>query len=152
MDYKKILVALEYGVESEEVFERAVAIAKSSGASLMLFHCITTDINYLEDSPSVYSESIKDFAAKFKEGRDLVEQQLAEYSQKATDLGINVEWKCEADKPEKAILNLAKSWDADLIVMGRRGLSGLKELLLGSVSNYVVYHAPCSVLIVKLNG
>ncbi|NEO65320.1 MAG: universal stress protein, partial [Moorea sp. SIO4G2] len=36
-----------------------------------------------------------------------------------------------------------------LIVLGRRGLGGLKEMVLGSVSNYVVHHAPCSVLVVQ---
>ncbi len=35
---------------------------------------------------------------------------------------------------------------ADLIVVGRRGRSGLSELILGSASNYVLHHAPCSVL------
>lgn len=149
MDYKRILVALEPPAKKDEVFERAAAIAKSSGATLMLFHCMTPNIDYLKDSPSVYSESVKDFERKFKDSRAIVEQKLAEYAQKASDRGISAEWKCEADKPEKAILNLAKSWDADLIVLGRRGLRGLKELLLGSVSNYVVYHAPCSVLIVQ---
>ncbi|MEO0350033.1 MAG: universal stress protein, partial [Cyanobacteria bacterium P01_A01_bin.15] len=40
-------------------------------------------------------------------------------------------------------------WNADLIMMGRRGRSGFSELLLGSVSNYVMHHAPCSVLTVQ---
>ncbi len=38
---------------------------------------------------------------------------------------------------------------ADLIVLGRRGRTGLAEALLGSVSNYVLHHAPCSVLVVQ---
>jgi glycosyltransferase involved in cell wall biosynthesis len=41
------------------------------------------------------------------------------------------------------------NWDADLVVMGRRGLSGIKEMFLGSVSNYIIHHVPCSVLIVQ---
>ncbi|CCQ49032.1 hypothetical protein CWATWH8502_2292 [Crocosphaera watsonii WH 8502] len=39
----------------------------------------------------------------------------------------------------------------DVIVMGHRGISGLQEFFLGSVSNYVLHHAPCSVLIVQPN-
>jgi nucleotide-binding universal stress UspA family protein len=44
---------------------------------------------------------------------------------------------------------MAKSWQADLIVLGRRGLKGISEIFLGSVSNYIVHQALCSVLIVQ---
>ncbi|MEA5469202.1 universal stress protein [Spirulina sp. 06S082] len=47
---------------------------------------------------------------------------------------------------------MVKSWQADLIAIGRCGHSGLTELFLGSVSNYVLYHAFCSVLIVQGKG
>lgn len=47
------------------------------------------------------------------------------------------------------ICELARNWNADLIILGRRGRTGLSELLLGSVSNYVLHHAPCSVLTVQ---
>lgn len=47
------------------------------------------------------------------------------------------------------ICDVARSWKADLIVLGRRGYSGVKELFLGSVSNYVLHHTPCSILTVQ---
>ena len=43
---------------------------------------------------------------------------------------------------------MANSWQADMIIVGNRGRSGLSEFFLGSVSNYVMHHAPCSVLVV----
>ena len=49
---------------------------------------------------------------------------------------------------EQEITDLAKSWDADLIVIGSHGRKGIGELILGSVSNYVSHHVPCSVLLV----
>ncbi len=55
---------------------------------------------------------------------------------------------CEGN-PAEAILDTAKQVDADLIVVGTRGLSGLKELLLGSVSHKVIQLSPCSCLVVK---
>jgi len=55
---------------------------------------------------------------------------------------------CEGN-PAEAILDTAKQVDADLIVLGTRGLSGLKELLLGSVSHKVIQLSPCSCLVVK---
>jgi nucleotide-binding universal stress UspA family protein len=44
---------------------------------------------------------------------------------------------------------VARTWNADLIVIGRRGLRGLAEMFLGSVSNHVIHHAHCSVLVVQ---
>ncbi|XRG79003.1 universal stress protein [Rossellomorea sp. GAMAL-10_SWC] len=51
--------------------------------------------------------------------------------------------------PTETIVNFVKQEDADLVVMGSRGLSGLKEIFLGSVSHYVLQKATCPVLIVK---
>lgn len=52
--------------------------------------------------------------------------------------------------PREAIVHLAKIDSVDLIVMGSHGRSGLARLLLGSVASFVVSHAPCNVLVVKL--
>ncbi|WP_235111848.1 universal stress protein [Acaryochloris sp. 'Moss Beach'] len=51
--------------------------------------------------------------------------------------------------PRQEICDFAKEWNADLILMGSRGHSGVKELVLGSISNYVVHHALCSVMVVR---
>lgn len=55
----------------------------------------------------------------------------------------------EFGDPSEAILRVAESEKVDLIVLGSRGLSGIKEFLLGSVSNRISHHAHCPVLIVK---
>jgi nucleotide-binding universal stress UspA family protein len=49
----------------------------------------------------------------------------------------------------RLICETANIWKADLVITGRRGRTTLSELLLGSVSNYILHHAPCSVLIVQ---
>lgn len=51
--------------------------------------------------------------------------------------------------PAEVIVDVIKENDADLVVMGSRGLSGIKELFLGSVSHHVVQKAPCPIFIVK---
>lgn len=56
----------------------------------------------------------------------------------------------EFGKPSESIINAAVEWDADVIVMGSHGRGFWGRLTLGSVSDAVVHHAPCSVLIVKL--
>ncbi|MGF1673753.1 MAG: universal stress protein, partial [Rivularia sp. (in: cyanobacteria)] len=51
--------------------------------------------------------------------------------------------------PGYMICNVARSREVDLIVVGRHGRTGLSEFFLGSVSNYVLHHAPCSVLTIQ---
>lgn len=54
-----------------------------------------------------------------------------------------------AGGPREEILNLAEKYQVDFLVLGSRGLSPMKRLLLGSISNYVVNHAHCNVIVVK---
>jgi nucleotide-binding universal stress UspA family protein len=53
---------------------------------------------------------------------------------------------------EEVIINVAKEWDADLIMLGSHGYRGWKRLMLGSTSQAVAWHAPCSVQIVRAKG
>ncbi len=149
MEYKKILVALDNSSLSNAVFERARAIAKQNGASLMLFYCLTSDSPFWIDPASRHSEAIEDYEARYQESLNQARQWLAGYGKVATEQGIPTEWDCLVEKPERGILKIAQNWGADLIVMGRRGRRGLAEIFLGSVSNYIVHYAPCSLLIVQ---
>jgi len=60
---------------------------------------------------------------------------------------VEIEWKC--GDPPLAILESAKQHNVQMIVVGARGLKGIKRFLLGSVSQKVLEHAPCSVLVVR---
>ena len=70
-------------------------------------------------------------------------------TEEATKAGVKTEFKQTVGYPGRNICELAQTWSAELILVGSRGLTGLKEMFLGSVSNYVTHHAPCSVLIVR---
>lgn len=65
------------------------------------------------------------------------------------DWGGKVETRMEYGPPGKLIVEIASSEAFSLIVMGRRGLSGVTGLVLGSVSNHIIHYAPCPALIVK---
>ncbi|MBD1824989.1 universal stress protein [Cyanobacteria bacterium FACHB-DQ100] len=75
-----------------------------------------------------------------------IEQQLHAY-QRRLDCESAVE--IVIGDPAEEIVRLAKIHNADLIVLGSRGLTGMKRILLGSVSSQIVEDAPCSVLVVK---
>ena len=79
-----------------------------------------------------------------KEGKAV----LADFAKNIPD-NIEVNSVFEVGSPGPAILSVAKKNNADLIVMGSRGLGPIKGLFMGSVSSYVVTHSTCPVMIVK---
>lgn len=80
-----------------------------------------------------------------EEGRKI----LAEAAERLVGSDVPFASELVTGPPAKTICAMAKEGSYDLIVMGSRGLNLLSELLVGSVSHYVVQHAPCPVLIVK---
>lgn len=67
----------------------------------------------------------------------------------AKNEGIEVQTHPVEGDPAEAILNVAEETDADLIVVGNKGMTGARRFLLGSVPNNVSHHAPCAVMIVR---
>ncbi|MEM9907768.1 MAG: universal stress protein [Cyanobacteria bacterium P01_D01_bin.44] len=63
--------------------------------------------------------------------------------------GVATEWTQAVGEPGRQICQVARDWQADLILIGRHNRSGLSELWIGSVSNYVMHHAGCSVIVVQ---
>ena len=153
MAYQKILVALDRSPLSQTVFEEALAIAKQEGATLMLFHCLPLESQVIPPYGTLYGEELINFSQFLKERLEKEAQEarqwLAEICQSATDQGVPSEWDYKIGEAGRWIREIAKNWNADLVVIGRRGLHGLAEMFLGSVSNYVVHHAPCSVLVIQ---
>jgi len=155
MLFRKILVALDLSAASETVWKRALGIAHASQGHLLMTHVFFQDdmdlamINGMGYSAGFSLELWEEYqehlqaeeAHKLRQLRDLVESQPLEQ--------LTVEVQLKHGIPGQTTCHLAKTWGADLIVLGRRGHSGLEELLLGSISNYVLHHAPCSVLAVQ---
>ena len=65
------------------------------------------------------------------------------------EAGVDVETFAREGDPADAILDVAEERNADLIVVGNKGMTGARRFLLGSVPNKVSHHAPCSVLIIS---
>ena len=158
MAYKKILVAIDRSSQAEAVFKHALDLAEKEQSTLMLVHCLNWEPQEMM-TPYVGLGTIADvdlYGSLRKVQQENFQKHLEEnkgwlrnYAQEANDHGIPAEVSCQLADPSVGICDLAQKWGADLIVIGRRGLGGLKEIVLGSVSNYVVHHAPCSVLVVQ---
>jgi nucleotide-binding universal stress UspA family protein len=67
----------------------------------------------------------------------------------AREAGVSVNVYPRQGDPADAILDVAEEREADLIVVGNKGMTGAKRFLLGSVPNKVSHHAPCSVMIIR---
>jgi len=67
-------------------------------------------------------------------------------------LGVSIESRVREGDPRREIVDEAKDWGADLIVVGSHGRTGMQRWLLGSVAEHVVRHAPCSVEVVRLRA
>ena len=84
-----------------------------------------------------------------KEIYDLAEQTTAELRERMDNAGVNGNVEMIQGAPAEVILEYAKQNGVDLIVIGSRGLGGIREFVLGSVSHNVVQHAKIPVLVVK---
>lgn len=154
MSGKKILVALE--PQATLVWEQALQLAQLNSSTLLLVHVINWD---KEGASRIGLGTLRDIdvtGATLKDRRDRLEQRITQaedwldtYRQQAVAQTIPTELRCVAGDPGHEICGLAHSWGAELIIVGRHHRTGLAEMVLGSVSNYVVHHAPCSVLVVQ---
>jgi nucleotide-binding universal stress UspA family protein len=153
MGYQKVLVALDRSPQGQILFDTALQIARQDGAALMLFHSLPVETQGMTPYTNIYGEELMNFSQSIREQieKDTKETQewLAQLCQKATEQGIATEWDWKIGDAGRWVCDVAHAWSADLIIIGRRGLRGFAEMFLGSVSNYVIHHARCSVLVVQ---
>lgn len=81
--------------------------------------------------------------------REAVNTTLDEARRIVAQSGVEVDTHAREGDPADAILDVAEEQDADLIVVGNKGMTGAKRFLLGSVPNKISHHAPCSVMIIR---
>jgi nucleotide-binding universal stress UspA family protein len=81
--------------------------------------------------------------------REDVDRTLEAAAEVARKEGVTVDVYPRQGDPADAILDVAEEQEADLVVVGNKGMTGAKRFLLGSVPNKVSHHAPCSVLIIR---
>lgn len=155
--FHKILVAIDTSEIGKQVFETAINLAKATGASVMLLHVLSSEEEGSPYMPIIFSgmgyaggdKIIENYRQEWeaftKQGLEL----LTSLQQRAIQAGVQAEYEQRPGTPGKTICDFAQSWQADTIVIGRRGHSGISELFLGSVSNYVLHHATCFVLVVQ---
>lgn len=155
--FSKILVALDRSTMGKQVFEAAIGLAKNMNARVMLLHVLSPeeegcpDISMMngEFYPGLSGEILEMHRQQWQKFENEGSAILQAFAQQATNIGVQTEFQQIFGTPSRVICKTTQTWGADLIILGRRGHSGVKELFLGSVSNYVLHHAPCSVLTIQ---
>ncbi|MCC5637534.1 universal stress protein [Nostoc sp. CHAB 5844] len=154
---KKILVALDRSEMGQEVFEQALALAKVMPAQLLLLHVLSPEeegspyipmLSNVDYYPGLSGQSLDLYQKQWDMFKDEGVRMLQSLCAQANTADVTAEFTQILGNPGNTICKLAAQWNADLIVMGHRGRSGLTEFFLGSVSNYVLHRANCSVYIV----
>ncbi|MFS4437651.1 universal stress protein [Paracoccaceae bacterium GXU_MW_L88] len=144
--YQTILAAIDGSSHSDRVLDHAIALTKTCGAKL---HIMTV---YRHHSPSESSLSMirsKDLETPESALKSYAKE-VAEYGAgKAKDAGVTAKTHAVRGAPSRKIVDQAKKLDADLIILGKRGLGDMGGFLLGGVSHKVTSLAPCACLTVK---
>jgi len=159
--FHKILVATDTSKVGKYVFRKALELAKSTGARLNVLHVLSPeesgcpDLNgYLRAfSTEAFDQAEKHSQELWEEFSQKCLHMVQAFTDEAKAVGVDTECCQVPGSPGVTICGVARNWEADLIVIGRHGhLSKLEELVLGSVSNYVLHHAPCDVFVVTCFG
>ena len=145
--FKTILVCADGSEHAMEAVKKAASLAKQTDACVLL---LNVNDSAKETMPCVMPWQLE--LGEVQSVLDLTARQEA-ILRKATELldVVNVRYQClrECGHPASQIVRVADRESVDLIVLGSRGLGGFKSLLLGSVSEHVVHHAPCPVLVMR---
>jgi nucleotide-binding universal stress UspA family protein len=157
--FHKILAAIDTNEIGQDVFDEAVTLTKAVNGNLMLLHVLSPfdGTGYLNPVllqpssvyPTLHTEAVNKYMEQWEELKEERLNMLLALSQKANKIGVQAEISQNLGDPGRTICEVAQSWNADLILVGRRGRRGLSEFFLGSVSNYVLHNASCSVLVVQ---
>jgi nucleotide-binding universal stress UspA family protein len=137
MPFNRILAAVDFSPNSLDAFRVASDLARLRSAFLHLLHVI-------EPQPAVTGEAVMDLVQK----ANTAIEELVGSLQPPLD-GTKFTSEVASGRAFDEILECARQWRADLIVLGTKGTRLLEEILLGGTAEQVIKDSPCSVLVVK---
>ncbi len=138
LGWKRVLVGTDGSRFSGLAVDKAIAFAKAYGGDLVVLSVVDVPTEFYAEAP----QAVDDMVRKAKE-------YTAAVKEKAAAAGVRAESYVGEAESWEAIINLSKEQSADMIVMGSHGRTGLRRLLMGSVTEKVIGHAACPVLVVK---
>ena len=144
MKIETILVPTDFSAHAQRAVYYAVSLAKTFSARIYLLHAYTWPV------PKTFPDTVSVPQSFWDDMRGRAVEKLEEIRRTVSADGVPCEIEAmSGDLPFQAVIDTAARIGADVIVMGTRGLTGLKHVLLGSVAERTVRLAPCTVITVK---
>merc|ERR550532_2044007 len=134
-----VVIAVDESPFSERAFDYYVSHLHKDANTVFLVYCL--------EMPSIPSRDTWD--SQTKAGKEKAKAVSDKFSAKLKERGIAAKFVTECEKPGEYICGVADKEGATMIVMGTRGMGKLRRTILGSVSNYVLNHAHCPVLVCR---
>ena len=142
--YGSIVVGTDGSPRAQRAVSEAMTLAKLSGATLHVVHVM----RLVSLAAATYGDA--DVVARAnEEARGSGDQVCAQVAATAEREGVAAEVHNVEGDPADMLLQVAETVGADLLVIGNRGMTGVKRFVLGSVPNKISHHCPCSLLIVS---
>jgi nucleotide-binding universal stress UspA family protein len=146
MNFRRIMIALDSETLGTDVLAAGGELARCTGAEVALVS--VADVRGIAVSET--SPPVQVTAAKLREDAQVLLQQAA--GQLGGPLARPAVLLVKEGLPERELAAAAHDWHADLLVMGTHGRTGLAHLLKRSVAEWVLHHAPCPVLVLKIGS
>lgn len=140
--FHSILVPLDGSKPSQRALDQAVYLAELCEANIALLHVMNPNSKISSFEQVSLGGYIPDNIKE--DGWAILNEALPQVPNT-----VKTESFLEIGVPTEFIVDFCQANHYDLIIMGSRGRGAIKQLLLGSVSSYVLYHAPCPVLVVR---
>ena len=145
--YQRILVPIDGSTTSNQGLDEAIKLAKLTGASLRVIHVV--DALTFATGSELYGGFASDVIPQMREaGEQIVEKART----RVKEQGVKVDsllFDSLSTRVSVIVVDQAKAWDADLIVIGTHGRRGVNRLMLGSDAEQIVRMAPVPVLLVR---
>jgi nucleotide-binding universal stress UspA family protein len=143
---RKLFVAIDFSPNSDEALRQAHDRALSTGAQLAVCHIVPKELRTNLLFPDISRIAALKFPLEMKQIAEAAAARVAEITGRTEG---EFELIVDDGTPQALILNRAEEWLADLIIVGSHGQTSAADALLGSVTDSVIRHAHCPVLIVR---
>jgi nucleotide-binding universal stress UspA family protein len=150
--YNAIVVGTDGSDTADVAVERAVELAQLTGATLHIVHAYQALSKSHVGGTSASGGPRINIASVNAEIAAVADEVCASAAAAATRADVKFETHALPGDPADALITAAGNVNADLVVVGNRGMSGKRRHVLGSVPNKVSHHCPCSLLIVDTTG
>jgi len=145
MAFKRIFCAVDFSRESLAAFRQAVEMARLGGSRLYVLHVIEAQ-PFASDLFRI--DQMGEIAIELEEKATAALESLVASSASALE-GVPLTTEVTAGRAFVEVLDHARKWSADLIVLGAKGAASLEQVVVGSTAERVTRAAPCSVLTVR---